>query len=109
MDMQQQNMPNAAPQGEEKNSSSSLVVGIVVVIVLAILGGLYFWGAKLEKDAPPQGIPADEMPLNMPVAPTAPGEPTVEAEDLGAAVGVSADVLPPVSEAPTEEEVMQVQ
>lgn len=107
--MQQQNMPSTATQGEEKNSSSTLVVGIVVVIVLAILGGLYFWGAKLETEAIPQEIPADEMPLVVPTTPSSSVESSVEAEDLGAAVGASVDALPPVPEAPTEEEVMQVQ
>ncbi len=107
--MQQQNIPSAAPQGEEKNSSSALVVGIVVVIVLAILGGLYFWGTKLETEVAPQDIPVDEMPLAVPTVSEIPAEPAVEAEDLGAAVGVSVDTLPPVLEAPTEKEVMQVQ
>lgn len=60
-----------------KSSSSSLVVGIVVVIVLAILGGLYFWGARLEKTAPVDESDAAMVPPELPV-----GVPTQEDESV---------------------------
>lgn len=42
-----------------KKSSVGSIVGAVIVIVILIFGGLYFWGAQLEKEQ----LYEDELPF----------------------------------------------
>ena len=43
----------------EKKTSVGSIVGIVIIVVILIFGGLYFWGAQLEKEQMMQ----DELPF----------------------------------------------
>lgn len=42
---------NSTPAATEKSQGFGPVIGIVVIILLLILGGLYFWGTELNKQA----------------------------------------------------------
>ena len=44
-------MPPAPMQSEPHKSSIGPVAGAVIVILLLVAGGLYFWGAQLNKQA----------------------------------------------------------
>jgi len=64
MDQQQYTTPSPAvtpPPAAEvpKKSSLGSIVGAVIVIIILIFGGLYFWGAQLEK----QQVYEDELPF----------------------------------------------
>jgi len=67
MDQQQYTTPNPAMnpspiapvvEGGKKSSAGS-IVGAIIVIIMLIFGGLYFWGAQLEK----QQVYEDELPF----------------------------------------------
>jgi len=68
MDPQQQSpmqQPSMTPppmkplESAEKKSSAGALIGAVIVVIIIIFGGLYFWGAQLEK----QGMTQDELPF----------------------------------------------
>jgi len=47
--------PNTTPVpqamlSEKKSSPVGSIIGTVIVIIILIFGGLYFWGAQLEKE-----------------------------------------------------------
>jgi uncharacterized protein HemX len=44
---QQQERPQIQPQ--ENKSSVGSVIGIIIIIAIIILGGLYFWGKRIEE------------------------------------------------------------
>ena len=49
-----QNPVDTMPQTPEETPKSSSVgpfIGIIIVILVIILGGLYFWGQRVEKNA----------------------------------------------------------
>ena len=49
-----QNPVNVMPQMPEetpKPSSIGPLIGIIIVILVIVLGGLYFWGQRVEKNA----------------------------------------------------------
>lgn len=49
------------PQNEPHKSSIGPVAGAIIVILLLIAGGLYFWGAQLNKQENlPPFIPSDD-------------------------------------------------
>jgi FtsZ-interacting cell division protein ZipA len=42
--------PQEAPvQVEENKSSIGSIIGIIIIIAIIILGGLYFWGKRIEE------------------------------------------------------------
>ena len=41
---------NPTPQEENRPSSIGPLVGIIIILVVIILGGLYFWGQRLERN-----------------------------------------------------------
>ncbi len=43
----QQEQPQMQPQ--ENKSSIGSVIGIIIIIAIIILGGLYFWGKRIEE------------------------------------------------------------
>ena len=48
---QQQTPPPApAPEPQKEKGGMGPLIGIVIIILLLILGGLYFWGAHLDKE-----------------------------------------------------------
>jgi hypothetical protein len=61
---QNPNPSNIIPQMEERASKPSSVgpfVGIIIVILVIVLGGLYFWGQRLDKSSNEPVIPEDTM------------------------------------------------
>lgn len=50
--MENNNQPNMEPM-KEPNSGSSLgpAVGTIIIVAVLIIGGLYYWGAQLNKQA----------------------------------------------------------
>ena len=80
------NVPPAQPpqqeMPEEPRSSGDIgpVIGIVIIIVLLIFGGLYFWGAQLNRQASNDAVSGfDASPAD--TAAPASDEPTqIEAE-----------------------------
>jgi hypothetical protein len=39
---------------QKKKGGMGATVGIVIIAILLIFGGLYFWGARLNQEAPQQ-------------------------------------------------------
>lgn len=37
----------------QKEKSAGSLVGIIVIVLVLILGGLYFWGMRLQKELAP--------------------------------------------------------
>ncbi len=55
----------------EKTVEKSIgpAIGIIVIIVLIVLGGLYFWGQRLERQkALPQNVPDQNSSMNKAVS-----------------------------------------
>ncbi|MDP3645666.1 MAG: hypothetical protein Q8R25_01120 [bacterium] len=55
-------MPPQAPQTPilpqaPKKESAGPIVGAIIVVVLLIVGGLYFWGARLNHQDTPEQLP----------------------------------------------------
>ena len=45
---------------EEKNKSSiGSIIGIIIIIAIIILGGLYFWGKRIEESKTKQDLVTD--------------------------------------------------
>lgn len=64
----QQNTPNtqaptgttqAAPIAEHHSSAIGSIIGAIIVIIVIVIGGLYFWGAQLER----QQAMTEELPF----------------------------------------------
>ncbi len=57
--------PNTTPVApppmmtEKKSSHVGSIIGAVIVIIILIFGGLYFWGAQLEKEQ----VQSDQLPF----------------------------------------------
>jgi hypothetical protein len=46
----------------QKKGGGGAIVGIVIIVLLMIFGGLYFWGAALNRDSSPLPlIPGDTV------------------------------------------------
>jgi hypothetical protein len=87
-------MPPPAP--EPHKSSIGPMAGAVIVILLLIAGGLYFWGAQLNKqdDALPF-IPSDDtLPQeNMMTSDTSAGLPAQSSSDDVSAIEADANAM----------------
>lgn len=70
-DQNQQNIPNEMP--EEHGNTVGPVVGTIVIVAVLVIGGLYYWGAQLNKQSA-----VDE---------------SLTAEDITAAVDTSTEAL----------------
>lgn len=44
--------PNAMGQGMNRGSDSSVgpVIGVIIILAVIVLGGLYFWGQRADKE-----------------------------------------------------------
>ncbi|MEK7088207.1 MAG: hypothetical protein AAB952_00485 [Patescibacteria group bacterium] len=57
--------PNATQTSE--NRPAGPVIGVVIIILILVVGALYFWGAKLNKEAnqtPEDILSAEDQTLN---------------------------------------------
>lgn len=61
MDEQNQTPPVTQPA---KQKSIGPVIGTVIIVIVLIIGALYFWGAKLNRDASPQELEETMQPLS---------------------------------------------
>ena len=57
--MQPTQMPPAQPQPMPamqpvKQKSAGPVIGIIIILIVLIIGALYFWGARLNRETVPQ-------------------------------------------------------
>jgi hypothetical protein len=77
--------PTPVESPDKKSSPVGSIVGAIIVIIVIIFGGLYFWGAQLEKDS---GYNDSELPF------------------LLGDEGFEADGIPPVS---TSDEVFDIE
>ena len=50
----QHEVPAPAPQ---KKGGVGATVGIIIIVVLMLIGGLYFWGARLNAEKDQQQLP----------------------------------------------------
>ncbi len=46
---------------EENKSSIGSIIGTIIIIALIILGGLYFWGKRIEESRVKQALVTDSM------------------------------------------------
>ena len=62
--MEQNETPasNIPPVQPNKSSSIGPIVGIVIIVAVLILGGLYYWGSRLNDGAGPTGADIANMP-----------------------------------------------
>lgn len=37
---------------EEKRTSVGPIIGIILILAIIIIGGLYFWGKRIQEDVP---------------------------------------------------------
>jgi FtsZ-interacting cell division protein ZipA len=47
---------------EENKSSVGGILGTIIIIALIVLGGLYFWGKRIEESKNVQKLTTDNMP-----------------------------------------------
>ncbi len=47
---------------EENKSSIGSIIGTIIIIALLVLGGLYFWGKRIEETKKLQDITSDNLP-----------------------------------------------
>jgi len=47
---------------EENKSSVGGILGTIIIIALIVLGGLYFWGKRIEESKNAQKLTTDNMP-----------------------------------------------
>lgn len=60
--MQQPVPPQAPMQPAQNKSSIGSIIGTIVVIAIIILGGLYFWGKRVEEAKLRQNLVTDSTP-----------------------------------------------
>lgn len=46
---------------EENKSSIGSIIGTIIIIALIILGGLYFWGKKIENSRNAQNLTSEDI------------------------------------------------
>jgi hypothetical protein len=84
--------PPQASEVDEKKSHMGSLIGAVIVIIIIVFGGLYFWGAQLEK----QGTSyEDALPFLLG------DEVTLDEASMVEALVVEEGGLPPVSTSDT--------
>lgn len=49
-------------QPQENKSSIGSIIGTVIIIAIIILGGLYFWGKRVEETRAKQNLVGDSVP-----------------------------------------------
>lgn len=54
---QTQTPPSMQPIQPMKQKSIGPVIGIVIIVIVLIIGALYFWGARLNRQAPVEAQP----------------------------------------------------
>jgi FtsZ-interacting cell division protein ZipA len=52
------------PQMEQQKSSIGGIIGTIIIIALIILGGLYFWGKRIEESKAKQQVATDDTLLS---------------------------------------------
>ena len=56
-------MPKALAAHEAHTSGTGPIIGVIIIVLLLVLGGLYFWGAQLNRTTPILPlIPGDAVP-----------------------------------------------
>ena len=53
--------PSVTP---ENKSSIGGIIGTIIIIALIILGGLYFWGKRIEESKTEQALRTEETPMS---------------------------------------------
>lgn len=48
--------PNTEQNLEQNKSSVGSVVGTIIIIAIIVLGGLYFWGKRIEETKPQNNL-----------------------------------------------------
>lgn len=69
------------PPAPKKSGGMGPVVGIIIIIILLVFGGLYFWGAQLNKQAQLDEEAILNAPADTSIAPAS-DEPTRIESDL---------------------------
>ena len=52
---------------ENNKSSIGSIIGTIIIIALIILGGLYFWGKRIEEQKVTQAVIQENIQTNTPV------------------------------------------
>jgi hypothetical protein len=59
------------PAHEERNLGPA--IGVIVIIALIVLGGLYFWGQRMDKKVPPPAQDTNSQDMPAAAQPETPG------------------------------------